>query len=302
MVCESSSQSGHRRFTKNGHDMIYSLRKAFQGWSRNDGSLLAAAMSYYLALAFFPLLLVLLSGLGFFFQWTQSGQDAEAQLLTTIEEQLSPNLSSQVKTVFSQVRDKASLGGPLGLVILLATAIVLFTQIETAFDRIWNVKSEKRSLWQTIQHVILKRARAFAMLTALGIIVLVVFSSGIVLSTMFSVTGDSVASEWFRWAAQLSVSAGLNFAVFTCIYRFLPKANVSWKAATAGGLWAALIWEIGRLILSAFVIGQKYSAYGVLGAFLAIMLWAYYAMCVLFFGAELAQAVSRQQSAVETNS
>ncbi|QEG37429.1 YihY/virulence factor BrkB family protein [Bythopirellula goksoeyrii] len=282
--------------------MIETLRKAFQGWSRDDGSLLAAAVSYYLALAFFPLLIVLLSGLGFFFQWTASGQDAEAQLLTIIEEQLSPSLSSQVKTVFSQVRDKASIGGPIGLLVLLATAIIVFAQIETAFDRIWNVPIEKRSIWQSITHVVLKRARAFIMLTALGVVVLAVFASGMIMTTMLSMAGDSEASEWLRWATQLGVSVALNFAVFSCIYRFVPKSEVSWKAAAAGGLWAALIWELGRMVLSAFVVGKKYSAYGVLGAFLAIMLWAYYAMCVLFFGAEVTQAVSEDHGSVDSES
>lgn len=276
--------------------MIGTLKKAYQGWSDDDGSLLSAAVSYYLALAFFPLLLVLLSGLGFFFQWTQSGQDAEAQLLTTIEEQLSPSLSSQVKTVFSQVSDKASIGGPIGLLMLLATAIIVFAQIETAFDRIWDVPTEKRSIWKSIQYVILKRARAFVMLAALGIVVLAVFLSGMVMTTMLSMAGDSEASEWLRWATQLGVSVAVNFAVFSCLYRFVPKPEVSWKAAAAGGLWAALIWEIGRIVLSAFVIGKKYSAYGVLGAFLAIMLWTYYAMCVLFFGAEVSRVVSEQES------
>ncbi|TWU30452.1 YihY/virulence factor BrkB family protein [Bythopirellula polymerisocia] len=277
--------------------MIETLRKALKGWSSDNCSLLAAAMSYYLALAFFPLLLVLLSGLGFFFQWTQSGQDAEAELLTTIEEQLSPSLSSQVKTVFSQVRDKASIGGPIGLATLLATAIVLFAQIETAFDHIWKVNSEKRSIWQSAKYILLKRARAFVMLMALGIIVLAVFLSGMVTSTMLSIAGDSEVSEWFRWAIQLGVSVSLNFAVFTSIYRFLPKAKVTWRGAIAGGLCAALVWEVGRLVLSAIVVGKKYSAYGVLGAFLAIMLWAYYAMCVLFLGAELTQVVSPHQDA-----
>ncbi len=274
--------------------MIQTLKKALQGWSNDNGSLLAAAMSYYLALAFFPLLLVLLSGLGLFFQWTQSGQDAEVQLLATIEEQLSPSLSSQVQTVFSQVRDKASIGGPIGLVMLLATAIVLFAQIETAFDQIWDVQREKQSIWQTIKYVILKRARAFLMLMALGVIVLAVFLSGMVVTTMLSMTGDSEAVEWIRWATQLGISVSLNCAVFTFLYRFLPKASVTWKAAAAGGLTAAVIWEIGRLLLSAFVIGKKYSAYGVLGAFLAIMLWTYYAMCVLFLGAEVTLVQSKQ--------
>ena len=42
------------------------IRETLTRWSRNDGPLLAASMSYYAALSFFPLLLVLMiSGLGY---------------------------------------------------------------------------------------------------------------------------------------------------------------------------------------------------------------------------------------------
>lgn len=282
--------------------MIQTLRKAYQRWSKDDGSLLAAAVAYYLALAFFPLLLVLLSGLGFFFQWSQSGQDAESQLLSTIEEQLSPTLSEQVKTVFAQVRDRASIGGPVGLITLLATSLLLFTQIDTAFDRIWNTPSPKRSWWGLMLHVVLKRARAFLMLMALGGIVIAVFLSGTFLTTMTSVTGGLAENPWVQWALELVLSFGLNCLVFACLYRFVPRHAVPWKAAAAGGLCAAVIWELGRIALTAIVIGKTYSAYGVLGAFLAIMLWAYYAMCVIFFGAEFTQVISEQSdsNAAET--
>ena len=44
-------------------------------------------------------------------------------------------------------------------------------------------------------------------------------------------------------------------------------------------------------MLAAFVIGNKYSAYGVVGSFIAIMLWVYYGSTVLFFGAEYVQTI-----------
>jgi membrane protein len=89
---------------------------------------------------------------------------------------------------------------------------------------------------------------------------------------------------------QLGISATINFVVFTCIYKWVPRVRVQWRAAAAGGVLAAIVWEIGRIVLSALLIGQKYSAYGVIGAFLAIMLWAYYAVSVVFVGAVFAQS------------
>ena len=90
----------------------------------------------------------------------------------------------------------------------------------------------------------------------------------------------------------------LNALVFTLLYRVLPKVTVSWRNALQGGLVAAVIWEVGRQLLAAFVIGQRYtSAYGVIGSLLAIMLWGYYSVAVVFVGAEFIQVISAKPEA-----
>jgi membrane protein len=244
-------------------------------------------------LAFFPVLLLLLSGLGLFFQGTESGQHAEDRILNTIEEQASPALREQVQTVFSRVRQNAKIGGPIGLATLLVATIFIFTQFDAAFDRIWRSPHKSRGVWHTIRYFLFIRLKAFLMLAALGAIVVAVFLSGMILSAISEVAGNAgPLGEWGSWAAHLAVSFTLNFVVFTCIYKLVPRVTVPWRAAAAGGLLAAGVWEIGRLALAALVIGRQYSAYGVVGAFLAIMLWAYYAVSVIFIGAEFAQTLA----------
>lgn len=41
-------------------------------WTRNDGNLLAASMAYYAAFSFFPLVMVLISALGFALRFSES--------------------------------------------------------------------------------------------------------------------------------------------------------------------------------------------------------------------------------------
>jgi membrane protein len=42
-----------------------------------------------------------------------------------------------------------------------------------------------------------------------------------------------------------------------------------------------------------FLLRGGYSAYGVIGSFIAMMMWFYYAWTVLFFGAEYVQVTHR---------
>jgi membrane protein len=80
---------------------------------------------------------------------------------------------------------------------------------------------------------------------------------------------------------------------FTAVYHFLPKVRVRWSAALAGGLLASALWELGRQVLAAYVVGEKLpTAYGLIGSFMAIMLWTYYAMLVILFGAAYTRVVN----------
>jgi membrane protein len=93
----------------------------------------------------------------------------------------------------------------------------------------------------------------------------------------------------------------LNALLFTVIYRVLPKQSVRWRDALAGGVLVAIIWEVGQQLLAPLVIGEKYSAYGVVGSFIAVMLWMYYASAVLFIGAEFVQILWRQHRPLTTS-
>ncbi len=74
----------------------------------------------------------------------------------------------------------------------------------------------------------------------------------------------------------------------------MPKVDVRWREALAGAVLAAVGWEIGRHVLSAVLMHTNYiSGYGVIGSFLAILLWLYYASHLLFLGAEFIQTICR---------
>jgi uncharacterized BrkB/YihY/UPF0761 family membrane protein len=69
---------------------------AYNRWSEDDGSAMAAAVAYYVALSFFPLLLTLIAGIGLFFKFAQSGQDAQRAILLLVREHFSSSAESAV--------------------------------------------------------------------------------------------------------------------------------------------------------------------------------------------------------------
>src|SRR5689334_24580719 len=88
-------------------------------WNRNDGSTLAASMAYYAAFSFFPLVMVLISGLGFALQFSANAQNAQEQLLKFLSESASKEFASEVAHILSEVQTQATINGPLALGTLL---------------------------------------------------------------------------------------------------------------------------------------------------------------------------------------
>ncbi|HMP08189.1 MAG TPA: YhjD/YihY/BrkB family envelope integrity protein, partial [Lacipirellulaceae bacterium] len=101
------------------------LKHALIGFSAHDGSLVAAGIAYYVALAFFPLMLVLVAGIGKVLRDTGYGQDAQRQILDAIARQASPELAGHVEQALVGVARNAATGGSVGLAALVVTAIAI---------------------------------------------------------------------------------------------------------------------------------------------------------------------------------
>ena len=282
--------------------LVNNVQRIWKRWTDDNGSLLAAGVAYYGALSFFPLLLTLISAVGLLLKFTSAGKNAETELLNAVGSQLSPALQIHVAAALDQVRSGAQTTGPIGLITLLFGAIAIFVQFETAFDVIWNVEPpESRGILAAIWRVIFHRGLAFLMLCGLGVLLIVILILGIALSaaTEYSSTVLPGSDRW--WAVvRLCVPMALDAAVFALTYRWLPKVHVRWSEAIRGGIFASIIWEIGRYVLTHFLIGTRYSnAYGVVGSFIAVMLWVYYAVTVLFLGDEYIQCVCRNRDRID---
>jgi membrane protein len=102
---------------------------------------------------------------------------------------------------------------------------------------------------------------------------------------------------WLDWATSLGINLSLNWLAFTLIYLVVPKPKIPFLDAVRGGLLAAILWEVGRQALTLYLLHLNYpNAYGIIGSFLAIMLWAYYAMLVLFYGAEYVRVIGEERA------
>ncbi|HMO87301.1 MAG TPA: YhjD/YihY/BrkB family envelope integrity protein, partial [Lacipirellulaceae bacterium] len=196
--------------------LLRRLYAAMQGFNEHDGLSMAAATAYYFALSLFPLMLILVAGLGIVLRTTAAGQDARTKVLQFIEQQASPELADQIGRALEVVSDRAAATGPIGFLVLLVTAILIFTQIDYSFQRIWGVTGKSHHgrldwLWRLVS----RRLRAVVMLLAAGAFVFL----GTVASLVWS-TAQAHLAKAFEilpddgWALSLAMNVGLNFVAF----------------------------------------------------------------------------------------
>ncbi|MCA9128896.1 MAG: YihY/virulence factor BrkB family protein [Planctomycetales bacterium] len=276
-------------------EVVFSLLQAVKRWQHDDGSTLAAAVAYYLALSVFPMWLLLTAGIGIVLRYTRMGRDAEDQIFSVVAEHCSPALEAQVRGLVIQLQDQSVVSGPVGLLTAIMAAIGVFHQFERGFDKIWRVpKPISRGVLATIIHVLTRRLVAFMLLAGVGLTIVAILVANVVISYFrqwmanFNMPGTVMITIVDATATIL-----LNALAFGMLYRWLPKRPVLWSHAIRGGLLAAIIWEIGRQLLGLMLVRMSYTtAYGAAGSLIVLLLWFYWGVTILFFGAEYVQVLT----------
>jgi membrane protein len=272
-------------------------------WSRNDGNVLAASMAYYAAFSFFPLLLVLISALGFALKFSANAQNAQTQLLEFLAQNTNPALAEEVANILAEVQTRAPLNGLVGWLTLLLGAIGIFSQLEAAFDRLWHdTTPHAHGVWAAVRNALGNRLKAFLTLIGLGLLIIVSFVIGLMFAAVrtwaeeISWAEKLVGNGYFWHWSQLALSTGLNALVLALVYKMIPRAGVRIVHAACAGVVVAIVWQLGSQLVSRFIVGGNYSAYGVVGSFIAMMLWVYCASILLLLGAQMVQVLGHPEN------
>ncbi len=276
---------------------IYWINFVFEVFARfgqQNGGLLAAGLAFFLVLAIVPLLLVGLWGLGLVYY--HHPDRAVAQIQHLLETQVLPGAAGkEVQHLMERanISDAQGNAGPTLKRILQEhgiAGIVGFAGIVWASMQIFiNGSSAMNAAWETKEH----RGWVHLRLVALGLLVAV--GVLLVLSLAATALSTAISSSQFAKAVPFSgaISSGavelgavvLSGLMYSVIFKFLPSANVSWKAALIGGFVSAIAFEIAKKGLSVYLLKPNKSLYGELGNLIAFILWIYYSMMILLLGA-----------------
>ncbi|MBA3469170.1 MAG: YihY/virulence factor BrkB family protein [Herpetosiphonaceae bacterium] len=266
------------------------LQRTFKAWTSDDCSRMAASLAYYAVFSIFPLILLLVSILGYWlrFRGEDTGEITK-QLLASIESNVSGDISDALAQILTDIKLEAGTSAPVALATTLMAASGIFVQLDKSFDTIWNVPPVEGNFLHTIKQTLFDRSKAFVLVLSIGGLLI----ASLVVSTVLSGIGkyaENLPAGVFGWRlVMLGVAFLLNALVFALLFYAMPKPKMRWRDVLPAALITALLWEIGKQLLSEFLGGNKYTASATISAFIALLAWIYYASLIIFFGAEFAQ-------------
>jgi YihY family inner membrane protein len=230
---------------------------------------LAALIAYYGFVSLFPLLLVLVTILGFVLQ----GDPAEQNKI------LDGALGQ-----FPLVRDQLKLHSLNGSGIALAIGVVgsllagmgITGATQNAFNRIWNVPFKHRP------NFLMAHLRGLAMLAILGTMsVISTTAAGFVGASPHGAVAD---------VAGIVVAFIFNLALFMTAFKLLTAVDVGWRDLLPGVICAAVGWQLLQH-LGGFYIDHELKRtgplYGVFALVLGLLAWLYLGAQLTIFAAEI---------------
>lgn len=221
--------------------------------------------------------------------------DQEINIVSTVQkpETLSEDQSAGETTMFtietlikfvnnSLQHAQGGVFAGIGVILLLYTVILLFSDIEYSFNRIWGVKTGRSIQRRAIDY--------FALILLLPILALLNYS---LTALIQSSTGPFDKISYILDPVVTQVLNILPFVVMivslTLLYRFMPNTKVKWSSAIIGGVVGGTAIQIFQMF---YLTGQlwitKYNAiYGAFAAIPLLLLWVQMSWFLVLIGAEL---------------
>lgn len=238
---------------------------------------MASALTYSTLLAIVPMLAILFAiarGFGF-------GNLLEAQLYNNFggKNETTLTILHFVDAYLDQAKGGVFIG--IGLVMLLWTVLGLINNIESTFNRIWQVK-KSRSVYR-------KMTDYFSVFLLLPI--LIVVSSGVTLfinGFLSNMDGFAVLGSVSKFLILL-IPYAITWLMFAALYSFMPNTRVKFSHALVAGILMGTVYQFFQYIyISGQIWVSKYNTiYGSFAALPLFLLWLQTSWTICLFGAQL---------------
>jgi YihY family inner membrane protein len=237
----------------------------------DNGGHLAALMTYYGFVCLFPLLLVLLSVLGFVLH---NDPDLQKRILDSVFAEM-PVLGDQIRSNVTSLKGSgvAFVAGVLGT---LYGGLGIAEVSQFAMNRLWGVPLRDRPGF------IPRIARSLGLLATIGV--------GLIVSAVISGIAAAASFPALQRTVALALPLVFNVGLFLLAFQLLVGVYVRWLDLLPGAIVASVGWEllhlIGGLYITHFLEGAS-QVYGLFAFVLGLFAWISLLTRVVLYAAEV---------------
>lgn len=241
----------------------------YKKFGEDQAGQLAALIAYYGFVSLFPLLLVLVTILGFVLQGNPGEQK---EILDGALGQF-PIVSDQLKL---HSLNGSGIGLAIGVVGSLLAGMGITGATQNAFNRIWQVPFKNRP------NFVFAHLRGLGMLAILGTL-------SVVSTTVAGFVGSGSHAP-IPVLAGIVVAFALNLALFMTAFKLLTAVDVSWRELLPGVIVAAVCWQLLQHLGGYYIdheLKRTGPLYGIFALVLGLLAWLYLGAQLTIFAAEI---------------
>lgn len=238
----------------------------------------AAQVAYFLIMSFIPFVLFLTA----IVQYTPlTYREVRQAIMSVVPE----NLQGFVLNIVAEVFSKSAAVLPLSALVALWSSGKGMQALINGLNTIYHVKETRNWLVNRIYSMFYMFLFVLALIASLLLLVMGnrihVLISGYV-PFLGNVIGRILGAKTFLVFVML-------FFVFLVLYRYLPNRRASLKSQVPGALLTAVAWSVFSYLFSLyFTFFPDFSImYGSLSTLILVMVWLYFCMNLLLYGAEI---------------
>jgi membrane protein len=250
-------------------------RFLLQRFLADRGANNAAALTYTTLFAVVPMMTVTFSMLSAIPAFQDTGEQIQSFIFRNFVPSAGETLQQYLRDFTTQARQLTW----IGVVILAATAFWMLVTIEKAFNTIWRVRQPRRGV------------SSFLLYWAILSMGPILLGGGFAISTYIASLSLISGPDALLGVKTLLKLMPLLFSVaaFTLLYATVPNAQVPIRHALLGGLFAAVLFEVAKMLFGLYV--RLFPGYQLIyGAFATVplfLLWIYVSWLIVLFGAEV---------------
>lgn len=241
----------------------------------------AATMAFVTIISLIPLAVLFVSFAGQLGKGDEFIAYAKREIFPLVAPDFQDKLEAWLDQHISKDAFAQGLGSPVGLIAfvsLLATAIAIFTTAERNFDRVWKVDRSRSYLQRFMAFWVILTTSPFIIAASVGVsdfsgVIRGLAAKSIILSAIYG----------------FIVPVAIGFFGFTLIYYFIPSARVRIGSAMAGGIVAAVLWDLSRRTFYLYV-ARSLTLYQGLAVVPLFLIWVYVNWFISLLGCEITYA------------